>query len=135
MVLFLGLACLIGGFFIVMPLFMDKYSILNKIDEKTTSYKIIIGLAILIIGIITFIVPYHHLSTPLIPIFGDFLPSIFAILLGIIISIKFLENLKGFKGAFADKLKTLLDKYHYPIGFAGILFGILHWFLYKVIFF
>lgn len=135
MVLFLGLACLIGGFVTVMPLFMDKYSILKKFDEKITSYKIIIGLAILIIGVITFIVPYHRLNTPLIPIFGDFLPSIFAILIGTIISIEFLENLKGFKGVFAEKLKTLLDKYHYPLGFAGILFGIMHWFLYKVVFF
>ena len=134
MVILLGLACLIGGFFTVIPLFIDKYSTLKKIDEKTAPYKIIIGLAILIIGIIKFIVPFH-LSTPLIPIFGDFLPSVSAILIGTIISIGFLETLKGFKGAFAEKLKKVLEKYQYPLGFAGILFGILHWALFKFVFF
>ena len=135
MVIFLGLACLIGGFIVVMPLFMKKYTVLKNIDDKISSYKIIIGLAILIIGAVKFIVPYHRSGNPLIPIFGDFLPSVFAILLGVFISIEFLETLKGVKSNFAGKLKKMLHKYQFPIGFAGILFGIFHWFFYKIVFF
>ncbi|HHE04610.1 MAG TPA: hypothetical protein ENL19_00950, partial [candidate division WOR-3 bacterium] len=82
MVIFLGLASIIGGFIIIMPLFMDKYPVLSKIDEKITPYKIIIGLSILVIGVITLLVPYHGDGKALIPIFGDFFPSIFTILSG-----------------------------------------------------
>ncbi len=135
MVLFLGLAALIGGFIIVMPLFMEKYPVLAKIDEKISPYKIIIGLSILIIGVITLFVPYHGGERPLIPIFGDLLPSIFAILSGAYISIDFLESLKGVKGGFFERLKNMLHKYQFPIGFASIFFGIFHWILFKVVFF
>jgi hypothetical protein len=135
MVFFLGLACLIGGFIVVMPLFMDKYPSLRTFDEKLAPYKIIIGLAILIIGIITFVVPYHGGGRPLIPVFGDFLPSVLAILLGTFISIDFLETLKGVRGSFPEKLKKALMKYQFPIGFAGIFFGIFHWILHNIVFF
>lgn len=135
MVIFLGLASIIGGFIIIMPLFMDKYPVLSKIDEKITPYKIIIGLSILIIGVITLLVPYHGDGKALIPIFGDFFPSIFTILSGAYISIDFLESLKGVKGSFFEKLKNLLHKYQFPIGFASLFFGILHWILFKVILF
>jgi hypothetical protein len=132
MVFFLGLACVAGGFFAVVHLFMEKNPALRNMDEKVAPYKIIVGLAILIIGIITFIVPYHGVGHPLIPIFGDLIPSVLAILLGTHISIEFLETLKGVKSSFALRLKTVLNKYQYPLGFAGIIFGILHWFLYKI---
>ena len=135
MVFFLGLSCIIGGFISVVPLFMEKYLFLKKFDEKISPYKIIIGLAILIIGVINFIAPFHGSGRPLIPIFGDLLPSILSILVGLIISIDFLETLKGFKGKFAEKLKTMLHKYQYPFGFASILFGILHWFIFRIVFF
>ncbi len=135
MVLFLGLASLIGGFIITMPLFMEKYPVLGKIDEKIAPYKIIIGLSILIIGVITLFVPYHGDGKALIPIFGDLFPSIFAILSGAYISIDFLESLKGVKGTFFEKLKNILHRYQFPIGFASIFFGIFHWILFKVVFF
>ena len=135
MVFFLGLACLFGGFVAISPLLMEKYPGLKKFDEKISPYKIIVGLAILIIGLIKFIAPFHRDGRPLIPLFGDFLPAVLAILLGAFISIEFLETLKGVRNAFVEKLKNLLQKYHYPFGFAAILFGILHWVLYKFIFF
>ena len=135
MVLFLGLVCLIGGFIIIMPLFMEKNPVLKVVDEKLSSYKIIIGLVILIIGAIKFIAPYHGGGKPLIPFLGDLLPSLFAILTGLFVSVEFLETLKGVKGPFIDKLKTGLSKYQFPIGFGSIFFGLLHWFIYKVIFF
>ena len=135
MVIFLGLASILGGFIIVMPLFMDKYPVLSKIDEKIGPYKIIIGLSILVIGVITLLVPYHGNGRSLIPIFGDFFPSVFAILAGTYISIDFLESLKGVKGSFFEKLKNILHKYQFPIGFASLFFGILHWILFRVIFF
>ena len=135
MVIFLGLASVLGGFIIVMPLFMDKYPILSKVDEKITPYKIIIGLSILVIGIITLLVPYHKDGKALIPIFGDFFPSVFSILSGAYISIDFLESLKGVKGSFFERLKNILHKYQFPIGFASLFFGIFHWILFKVIFF
>ncbi len=136
MVFFLGIVCLIGGFIIIMPLFMEKHPVLQVVDEKLSSYKIIIGLAILIIGAIKFIVPYHGGSgKPLIPFLGDLLPSLFAILTGLFVSVEFLETLKGVKGPFIDKVKNGLSKYQFPIGFGSIFFGLLHWFIYKVIFF
>jgi len=135
MVLFLGLAALIGGFIIVMPLFMEKYPILSKIDEKISPYKIIIGLSIMVIGAITFFVPYHGNGKPLIPVFGDLLPSIFAFFSGAYISVDFLESLKGVKGSFFERMKNILHKYQFPIGFASMFFGIIHWFLFKVVFF
>jgi hypothetical protein len=65
MVFFLGLACLIGGFLIILPLFMEKNQGLKRFDEKIKPYKIIIGLAILIIGAIKFFAPYHaNCSSP-----------------------------------------------------------------------
>ena len=135
MVFFLGLACIFGGLNAVMPLFHEKYPSLKSFDEKISPYKIIIGLAILIIGLIKFIAPYHRPGHALIPFFGDFLPSVVAILLGIFISIEFLETLKGVSGKFVEKLKNILQKYQYPLGFAGIVFGLLHWILFKIVFF
>ena len=135
MVFFLGLVCLIGGFVMIMPLFMEKHPTLKIIDEKISSYKIIIGLAILIIGIITFIVPYHGRGKPLIPFLGDLLPAVFAMITGLFISIEFLETLKGVKGPFIEKLKNGLKKYQFPLGFGSIFFGLLHWFIFRVIFF
>jgi hypothetical protein len=148
MVFFLGLACLIGGFLIILPLFMEKNQGLKRFDEKIKPYKIIIGLAILIIGAIKFFAPYHGSGKLLIPIFGDFLPAVLAILVGIFISVDFLESLQGSKkedaasqaGAkkmesFWTRTKSVLQRYQYPIGFASMLFGLLHWFIFKVIFF
>ena len=148
MVFFLGVACLIGGFLIVVPLFMEKNQGLKRLDEKVKPYKIIIGLAILIIGAIKFFAPYHGGGKPLIPIFGDLLPAILAILSGIFISVDFLESLQRGKeekdasetGAkkmesFWSRTKSVLQRYQYPIGFASMFFGLLHWFIFRVIFF
>jgi hypothetical protein len=135
MVFFLGFASLAGGFISVLPLFTERYPRLETFDSKMTPYKIIIGLAVLIIGIIRFIVPYHAGKSPFIPIFGDLIPSALSILLGILIAIEFLESVKGFKGKFSARLKETLHRYQYPIGFCGIIFGILHWFLFRVVFF
>jgi|GEM_PF-1298244 hypothetical protein len=149
MVFFLGIACLIGGFLIILPLFMEKNQGLKRFDEKIKPYKIIIGLAILIIGVIKFFAPYHGGDKRFIPIIGDLLPAVLAILVGIFISVDFLESLQGAKkkedaasraGAkklesFWTRTKSVLQRYQYPIGFASMLFGLLHWFIFKVIFF
>lgn len=148
MVVFLGLACLIGGFLIVVPLFMEKNQGLKRLDEKIKPYKIIIGLAILIIGAIKFFAPFHGGGKPLIPIFGDFLPAILAILSGIFISVDFLESLKKGKKEdeaqktgvqkmenFWSRAKSVLQRYQYPIGFASMFFGLLHWFIFRIVFF
>ena len=135
MVFFLGFLCVAGGFIGIMPLFTDRYPRIKSLDEKITPYKILLGLAILIVGIIKFIVPYHGPHVVLIPLFGDFFPSVAAILLGALISMEFLESLKGIKGSFSEKLKAALSKYQYPLGFAGLFFGVLHWFLFRVVFF
>jgi len=135
MVFFLGFACVLGGFIMVLPLLKEKKSGLRTFEEKVSPYKIIIGLAVLIIGVITFIVPYHKSGRPLVPIFGDFIPSVFAMLSGIFISIDFLESLKGFQGKFTQKLKVTVQKHPFPIGFAAIFFGILHWILFRIVFF
>jgi len=148
MVVFLGLACLIGGFLIVVPLFMEKNQGLKRLDEKIKPYKIIIGLAILIIGAIKFFAPFHGGGKALIPIFGDFLPAILAILSGIFISVDFLESLKKAKEEdeaqkagvqkmenFWSRTKSVLQRYQYPIGFASMFFGLLHWFLFRIVFF
>ncbi len=119
----------------VLPLLKEKKSGLRTFEEKVSPYKIIIGLAVLIIGVITFIVPYHKSGRPLVPIFGDFIPSVFAMLSGIFISIDFLESLKGFQGKFTQKLKVTVQKHPFPIGFAAIFFGILHWILFRIVFF
>jgi hypothetical protein len=143
MVFFLGLACVFGGFIMVAPLFMEKSRGLKLFDEKITPYKIIIGLAILIIGAIKFFAPYHGGGKHLIPVFGDLLPSATAILVGIFISLDFLESLKGVKErvseegkrGFWTRLKSMLQRYQYPIGFASMFFGLLHWIMFRVIFF
>jgi len=135
MVFFLGLFCLVGGFIIVMPLFMGKFPVLRKIDEKISSYKIIIGIAVMIFGMIRLIVPYHSAGRPLVPILGDFIPSMLSIASGVLISFDFLENIKGFQGEFFIKLKSTLTKYQFPIGFSAIGFGIIHWILKQIIFF
>lgn len=135
MVLFLGLCCIAGGFISVMPLFVNKYPILNKIEEKITPYKILIGLTILIISIIKLLVPYHAPGKPIVPILGDLIPSALGILIGILISIDFLETLKGVEGGKIQKMRNFLEKYQFLLGFAGIFFGFLHWIVFKVIFF
>ncbi len=135
MVLFLGIACIIGGVVCVLPLFMERNPGLKRFDDRLTTYKIIIGIAVLVIGIIKFIVPYHRNGRVLIPIFGDFFPAVLAILTGIFVSIDFLESIEGIKGAFLERLRAILQKYQFPIGFAAILFGILHWIVFRVVFF
>jgi len=143
MVLFLGVACIFGGFIMAAPLFMEKSPGLKRFDEKITPYKIIIGLAILIIAAIKFFAPFHGGGKPLIPVFGDLVPSAIGILVGIFISLDFLESLKGVKEkvaaegrkGFWTRLKSMLQRYQYPIGFASMFFGVLHWFIFKVLFF
>ncbi|MFW6138373.1 MAG: hypothetical protein ACOC7U_04285 [Spirochaetota bacterium] len=135
MVFFLGLVCVVGGFIIVVPLFTEKHPVLKTIDEKLSPYKIIIGLAVLVIGVVAFIAPYHSPGRALIPIFGDFFPSVFAILCGMLISVDFLETVKGIPGSFLEKLKSVLGRYQFPVGFASIFFGVVHWFLFKIPFF
>ena len=135
MVFFLGLVCIIGGVIMVLPLFMEKHPGVKVVDERLSPYKIIIGLAILIIGVINFIVPFHGGEKLLIPFLGDFIPSIFAMLTGLFISVDFLETLKGVKGPFIEKLKSGLSKYQLPLGLGSIFFGLLHWFIFKVVFF
>jgi hypothetical protein len=135
MVLFLGLACIFGGFITVLPLFMEKNPALKRFNEKITPYKIIIGIAILILGVVKFLVPYHPAGRSIIPVFGDLIPSVLAILAGIFISLEFFESLQGVRGKFLERLKTMLQKYQYPIGFAAMFFGILHWIIFRVIFF
>ncbi len=135
MVLFLGLACIFGGFVTVIPLFMEKNPALKNFDEKIKSYKIIIGIAILILGIVKFLVPYHPAGRSIIPVFGDLVPSVLAMMTGIFISLEFFESLKDVRGKFLERLKTMLQKYQYPIGFASMFFGILHWIIFRVIFF
>jgi hypothetical protein len=156
MVLFLGLACIFGGFIVITPLLTDKNPALQRFNEKLTPYKIIIGLAILIIGVVKFFVPYHGEGRALIPVFGDFLPAVLAIVVGIFISIEFLESLKKAKEeevkeeaageavdeaavetkeSFWTRFKSVLQRYQYPIGFASMLFGLLHWFIFRVVFF
>ena len=66
---------------------------------------------------------------------NTFIPSVFAMLSGIFISIDFLESLKGFQRKFTRKLKATVQKHPFPIGFAAIFFGILHWILFRFIFF
>ena len=111
MVFFLGLVCLIGGVIAVLPLFTEKHPGLAAFDDKLTPYKIIVGLAVLIIGVIRLIVPFHRSgSSPFIPVFGDLIPAALAILLGILVSIEFLEGVKGFKGKFSANLKETLHR-------------------------
>ena len=113
-------------------------------DVSNTIIGFVIGLAILIIGAIKFFAPYHGGGKPLIPIFGDFLPSILAILSGVFISVDFLESLKKRKDeeaapktgtkkveGFWSRTKSVLQRYQYPIGFASMFFGLLHWFLFS----
>lgn len=135
MVLFLGLFCIVGGFITVMPLFMNKYPLLSRIDDKITPYKILIGLSILIISVIKLLVPYHAPGKPIVPILGDLVPSALGILVGILISIDFLETLKGVEGGKVKKMRNFLEKYQFLLGFASIFFGFLHWIIFKVIFF
>ena len=136
MVFFLGLGCIAGGFIALMPLFSGRYTRLKVFEEKLGPYRILIGLAVLFIGVIRCVAPYHLRGrTPFIPFFGDLIPSSLAILLGALISIEFIESLKGVKGKFTERAKELLHRYQHPIGFCGMVFGILHWFLFRVVFF
>jgi len=135
MVFFLGLAGVIGGFIAVLPLFSKNNPGLKTVDAKLAPFKIVIGIAIVVIGAIRLIVPFRPPERGLIPIFGDFLPAVAAIALGLLISIEFFNSLKAFQGPAAERMKEVLHKYQYPIGFAGILFGILHWFLFGSAFF
>jgi len=134
MVFFLGISCIFGGFIMILPRYADRSETLRVFNEKIGPYKILIGLAVLIIGVITFIVPYHGGDTALIPVFGDLVPSALAMLSGLFISVEFIESLKGVQGRFIEKLKELLHTYQYPIGYAAVFFGIVHWILFKVVF-
>jgi hypothetical protein len=136
MVFFLGLGCTAGGFIALMPLLGVRYPRLKVLEEKLGPYTFLIGLAVLFIGVIGFLAPYHVRGlSPFIPFFGDLIPSSLAILLGALISIEFIESLKGVKGKFTERAKELLHRYRIPIGFCGMVFGILHWFLFRVVFF
>lgn len=130
MVFFLGLLGTVSGFIIVIPLF-EKGTFLKKFDERVSPYKILIGIATIVVGVIKLIIPYHGSGHPLIPIFGDFLPSVIGVFAGLLISIDYLETLKGFKGSFFEGLKSFLNKYNYPLGFGSLFIGFIHWIFYK----
>ncbi len=134
MVVFLGIACVFGGFVMILPRHAERNDALRVFNEKIGPYKILIGLAVLIIGVIKFVAPYHGGGTKWIPVFGDLIPSVLAMLSGLFISVEFIESLKGVQGRFIEKLKNLLHTYQYPIGYAAMFFGVLHWILFWVVF-
>jgi hypothetical protein len=134
MVVFLGIGCIFGGFVMLLSRYGERSEALRVFNEKINPYKILIGLAVLIIGVIKFISPYHGGNTPWIPVFVDLIPSVLAMLSGLFVSVDFIESLKGVQGRFIEKLKDLLNTYQYPIGYAAVFFGIIHWILFKVLF-
>ncbi|MFO7780138.1 MAG: hypothetical protein R6W94_00770 [Spirochaetia bacterium] len=121
-----GVALSVGG----MDEKLHLSSIFNKELMENDGFRL--GL-----GIVTFVVGFFKLlsvSEGDVPVVGDILPAISGLVLGMILLLQYYRSRSTVSSPFVDTLDNIFGKNSAVFGTVGILIGILHFLLHRVLF-
>ncbi|MFP4373516.1 MAG: hypothetical protein ACLFPO_04240 [Spirochaetaceae bacterium] len=121
-----GVALSVGG----MDEKLHLSSVFNKELMQTDGFRL--GL-----GIVTFVVGFFKLlsvSEGDVPVVGDILPAISGLVLGMILLLQYYRSRSAVSSPFVDTLDNVFGKNSAVFGTVGILIGILHFLLHRVLF-
>jgi len=89
------------------------------------------------LGIVTFVVGFFKLlsvSEGDVPVVGDILPAISGLVLGMILLLQYYRGRSNVSSPFVDTIDNIFGKNSAVFGTVGILIGILHFLLHRVLF-
>jgi hypothetical protein len=89
------------------------------------------------LGIVTFVVGFFKLlsvSEGDVPVVGDILPAISGLVLGMILLLQYYRGRSNVSSPFVDSLDKIFGQNSAVFGTVGILIGILHFLLHRVLF-
>jgi hypothetical protein len=121
-----GVALSVGG----MDEKLHLSSVFNKELMENDGFRL--GL-----GIVTFVVGFFKLlsvSEGDVPVVGDILPAISGLVLGMILLLQYYRSRSTVSSPFVDTLDNIFGKNSAVFGTVGILIGILHFLLHRVLF-
>ena len=121
-----GVALSVGG----MDEKLHLSSVFNKELMQNDGFRL--GL-----GIVTFVVGFFKLlsvSEGDVPVVGDILPAISGLVLGMILLLQYYRGRSTVSSPFVDTLDNIFGKNSAVFGTVGILIGILHFLLHRVLF-
>jgi hypothetical protein len=121
-----GVALSVGG----MDEKLHLSSVFNKELMENDGFRL--GL-----GIVTFVVGFFKLlsvSEGDVPVVGDILPAISGLVLGMILLLQYYRSRSTVSSPFVDTLDNIFGKNSAVFGTVGILLGILHFLLHRVLF-
>ncbi|NBF40480.1 MAG: hypothetical protein GVY14_08690 [Spirochaetes bacterium] len=121
-----GVALSVGG----MDEKLHLSSVFNKELMQNDGFRL--GL-----GIVTFVVGFFKLlsvSEGDVPVVGDILPAISGLVLGMILLLQYYRSRSTVSSPFVDTLDNIFGKNSAVFGTVGILLGILHFLLHRVLF-
>ncbi len=126
------IALISGGIIAASSALSKRWEWAKQASEGLQKFDIVIGLILIAVGLLKIFVP-EGTSSWVYPLkrqffIGDLFPMLTALLLGIILSAGMFANIAGKEGK--EKLYSFADTLRVPAGFAGIIFGILHNFLF-----
>lgn len=118
---------IVAGLTISAPFLSTKIEKFSVFSEKMENrmYRVILGVITFITGLFALL----NLSSSSIAIVGDLIPSITAISMGIILIIFYFFNEDEDSGNLVKTVKSLSGKYGDIIGIAGIIVGLIHFFI------
>lgn len=89
------------------------------------------------LGIVTFVVGFFKLlsvSEGDVPVVGDILPAISGLVLGMILLLQYYRGRSNVSSPFVESLDNIFGKNSAAFGTVGILIGVLHFLLHRVLF-
>ena len=89
------------------------------------------------LGIVTFVVGFFKLlsvSEGDVPVVGDILPAISGLVLGLILLLQYYRSRSNVSSPFVDTIDNIFGKNSAIFGTVGILIGVLHFLLHRVLF-
>ena len=121
-----GVALSVGG----MDEKLHLSSVFNKDLMQSDGFRL--GL-----GIVTFVVGFFKLLSVTeggVPVVGDILPAISGLVLGLILLLQYYRSRSDVSSPFVDTLDNIFGKNSAVFGTVGILIGLLHFLLHRVLF-
>ena len=89
------------------------------------------------LGIVTFVVGFFKLlsvSEGDVPVVGDILPAISGLVLGMILLLQYYRSRSNVSSPFVETVDNIFGKNSAAFGTVGILIGVLHFLLHRVLF-
>jgi hypothetical protein len=89
------------------------------------------------LGIVTFVVGFFKLlsvSEGDVPVVGDILPAISGLVLGLILLLQYYRGRSNVSSPFVDTIDNIFGKNSAVFGTVGILIGVLHFLLHRILF-